>query len=143
MSTHIRSLAAAAFVILPACQGTPSSPPVSNMVIGVIDAGEIVDSALSGPTNGAVGEPLVFSITTFGGGCYRPAGAQVINQGLQMTVIPYDSVLPGPCTRDLRALPREVVIVFDRSGNAVLRLQGRSYTGRSPVVVTRQMQIRP
>jgi hypothetical protein len=112
-------------------------------VVGVIEPGGQIQGALSGPTAGAVGEPLTFRVTTWGSGCYWSAGAAVINQGLQMTMIPYDSVSSGGCTQQLRPLARDVVVVFDRAGDAVLRLQGASLVGRTPAVITWPMQIRP
>lgn len=115
----------------------------SRIVIGVIDAGGSLDSAIVGPSSGAVGEPLSFRVTTFGNSCVTSAGAQVINQGLQMTVIPYDSISAGPCQHVLRSIPRDVTLVFDRSGSAFLHLQGQAWAGKSPVVTTRQLLIQP
>ena len=120
-----------------------SDPPVTRVLVGVIEAGGGIQGSVEGPTTGAVGEPLTFRVITWGPGCYRSAGAAVINQGLQMTVIPYDSVPPGVCTRDLRSIPRDVVVTFDRSGDAVLRVQGASLVGRNPAILTWPMQIRP
>lgn len=128
---------------LAACRESPSSVPVPHLVVGVIDAGAGLDGALAGPAGGQVGEKLLYTVTTYGSGCYRAAGASVINQGLQMTIVPYDSVLPGPCTETFGPLPRVVEVVFDRSGDAVLRLQGQTLTGRNPAVVSRALQIRP
>ena len=135
-------LAAAAGAVL-GCGESVSGPAPARVVVGVIEPGGSIQGALSGPTTGAVGESLTFRVTTWGSGCYWSAGAAVINQGLQMTVIPYDSVSSGGCTQQLRPLARDVVVVFDRSGDAVLRLQGTSLVGRNPAVITWPMQIRP
>ena len=136
-------LGVAAAGVLLGCGDGVGGPPGTRVVVGVIEPGGQIQGALTGPTSGAVGEPLTFRVTTWGDGCYSTAGAAVINQGLQMTVIPYDSVSPGVCRQALFALPRDVVVVFDRSGDAVLRLQGSSLVGRNPAVVTWPMQIRP
>lgn len=130
-------------VTLAACGDSTSSIPTPHVVVGVIDAGGTLDAALAGPSSGQVGEKLLYTVTTYGSGCYRAAGAGIINQGVQMTIVPYDSIVAGDCTDDLRPLPRTVEIIFDRSGDATLRLQGQSITGRNPVVVTRALQIRP
>jgi hypothetical protein len=134
-----------AFILLTlvGCRAATTAPPVPHLIVGMIDAGDGLDAALSGPAAGQVGEKLLFTVTTYGSSCYRQAGANVINQGLQMTIVPYDSVLPGICRESLVPLPRVVEIVFDRSGDAVLRLQGQTLTGRNPAVLTRTLQIRP
>ena len=140
---YLRSLLTIGCAALVACQESATGPTPARVVVGIIEPGGLVQGALSGPTTGAVGEPLTFRVTTWGSGCYWSAGAAVINQGLQMTVIPYDSVSSGACTEQLRPLARDVVIVFDRSGDAVLRLQGTSLVGRNPAVITWPLQIRP
>lgn len=140
---NLRSLVVIGHAVLMGCSGNVSGPPATGVLVGVIEPGGEIQGAVEGPTTGAVGEPLTFRVITWGPGCYRSAGAAVINQGLQMTVIPYDSVPPGVCTRDLRSIPRDVVVTFDRSGDAVLRVQGASLVGRNPAIVTWPMQIRP
>jgi hypothetical protein len=133
----------AAVVILHACGDNSVGPPVTRVVVGVIEAGGTISGALSGPTTGVVGEPLTFRVTTWGSSCYHAAGASVINQGLQMTVIPYDSISAGICRDGLLPLARDVIVVFDRSGDVVLRLQGQSLVGRNPAVIAWPLQIRP
>lgn len=128
---------------LAGCAKSATAPANPQIVVGVIEAGGTLDQVLAGPTAGAVGEPLTFTVTTFGNSCVSAAGAQVINQGLQMTIVPLDAVADGTCRDALFAIPREVTVVFDRAGEAVLRVQGRSYVGESPALITQPMQIRP
>src|SRR6266550_3520819 len=135
MPTRTPSAILAALILL-SCS-SPSAPHSgSRMDIGVIDLGGTLDSVLAGPRTGSVGERLTFRVTTFGDGCVSAAGSQQIVQGLQITIIPYDQITTGPCTRELRAIPRDVTVVFDRAGDAFLRVQGRSYLGRDLVTVT-------
>ena len=142
MPTRTPSAVLTALILL-GCS-SPSAPNSGSRVdIGVIDLAGTLDSVLAGPRTGSVGERLAFRVTTFGNGCVSAAGSQQIVQGLQITIIPYDHVTTGPCSRELRAIPRDVFVVFDRSGDAFLRVQGRSYLGRELVTVTQQMPILP
>src|SRR2546423_216917 len=142
MPTRTASALLPALILL-GCS-SPSGPASAPRVdIGVIDLGGTLDSVLAGPRTGSVGERLTFRVTTFGDGCVSAAGSQQIVQGLQITIIPYDQVARGPCTRELRAIPRDVIVVFDRTGDACRGVQGRSYLGRELVTVTQQMPIAP
>ena len=129
--------------LLPGCASTSGPESAPRVAIGVIDLGGTLDSVLAGPRTGSVGERLTFRVRTFGDGCVSAAGSQQIVQGLQITIIPYDQITTAPCTRELRAIPRDVTVVFDRAGDAFLRVQGRSYLGRDLVIVTQQMPILP
>lgn len=114
------------------------------MVIGIIDAGGgTIDSVLTGPVTGGVHERLTFTVTTYGSSCVRPAGAHVIVQGIQMTVIPYDEESGEPCNDYRIAYPREVTLTFDRAGQGVIRVQGRSYYAKGFVTITQPLTINP
>jgi hypothetical protein len=123
----------------------PASPPQNDrVVVGVIDAGGgTIDSVLAGPAAGAIRERLTFTVTTYGSSCVRPAGAQVIAQGIQMTVIPYDEESGEPCTDYRIAYPREVTLTFDRAGEGVIRVQGRSYYAKGLVTIAQPVTINP
>lgn len=75
--------------------------------------------------------PATAVVTTYGSGsCVRPAGARVSVNGLTAEVVPYDSIaIVGACTDDLRSYPREVRIQFDRAGDAVVIVKGRTLSG--------------
>ena len=71
------------------------------------------------------------TVTTFGGACDHPDGADVATNGLLADVTPYD-VLPPPetiCIALLRASPRSIQLTFATPGTGVVRVHGRRFGG--------------
>ena len=114
-------------------------------VIGTIDAGATSLTVIQGPDSGSVGEPLEFTVSTFGNSCISARGADVVVNGLQATVTPYDREYRGSrvCLDYLKAYPRTVTVVFTSSGNATIRVQGRSFYRSGLVTVDHAVTIVP
>jgi hypothetical protein len=114
-------------------------------VIGTIDAGATLADVIQGPASGSVGERLEFTVSTFGNSCISSRGAHVVVSGLQATVTPYDREYHGPlaCLDYLKAYPRTVTVVFTRSGNATVRVQGRSFYRSGLVGVDHAVTVMP
>src|SRR3977135_2445424 len=99
----------AAGSLLLACHQPPTgSTTLAHVVIGTIDAGGTLDNVITGPNRGMVGEHLPFTVSTFGNACLAAAGADVVVQGLEATVTPYDQEYGGICIDNLKPYPRPV-----------------------------------
>jgi len=114
-------------------------------VVGTIDAGAPLADVIQGPARGSVGQPLEFTVSTFGNSCISAQGAQVIVSGLQATVTPYDREYRGPreCLDYFKAYPRTVTVVFPSPGNATVRVQGRSSNQSGLVSVDHAVTVTP
>jgi len=112
--------------------------------VGTIDAGGTLDAVLDGPANGSAGQRLQFTVSTFGNSCVAAAGAQVVVGGLQATVTPYDQEYRDRiCLDYLKAYPRSITVVFDRAGDATIRVQGRSLYQAGLVTVEHHLTVVP
>jgi hypothetical protein len=129
-------------LVLPGCQDPTGD---FQTVVGTIDAGPPLADVIQGPATGSVGEPLVFTVSTFGNSCISSQGAKVVVGGLQATVTPYDREYRGPreCLDYLKAYPRTVTVVFTSPGNATVRVQGRSSNQSGLVSVDHAVTVMP
>ncbi|HEV8265726.1 MAG TPA: hypothetical protein VGQ06_12335 [Gemmatimonadales bacterium] len=136
------SVLVAATSLLLGC-GEPTGGSI-DLVIGTIDAGGTLDEVITGPTSGSVGERLPFTVSTFGNSCVAAAGADVVVQDLEATVTPYDHENRGAtCLDYLKAYPRPVTVIFDRAGDATIRVQGRSFYQSGLVTVEHRVTVAP
>jgi hypothetical protein len=137
-------LAAASSLLLGCQEATGGSTPLAQRVIGTIDAGGTLDDVIAGPSSGSAGEHLAFTVSTFGNSCVAAAGAEVVLRDLQATVTPYDRENRGGiCLDYLKAYPRPVTVIFDRAGDATIRVQGRSFYQSGLVTVEHQVTVAP
>jgi len=129
---QIRSHGSSVFWLLLATGLWACSSPLADQprVVGLLDAGA-GSVAPSLPDTAHAGVPFDITITTFGGGCYQPDGADIRTNGLVADITPYDR-LPPPgtnCISILHDLPRSVSLVFSLPGLGQVRVHGRGATG--------------
>jgi hypothetical protein len=131
--------------LLLGCQQAPTgSTTLAQVVIGTIDAGGTLPNVIKAPASGSVGKRLSLTVSTFGNSCVAAAGADVVVRDLQATVTPYDQEYRNtPCLDYLKAYPRPVTVVFDRAGDATIRVQGRSFYQPGLVTVEHQVTVAP
>ena len=146
MTKRILALALAPLLIQ-ACS-SPAEPDRVR-VIGVVDFyHESINDVVSAPDTVEAGVAFEVTITTFGGGCDRPAGTTSETAGSQADVTPYD-LTPSrhfeyACPDILLRMPRVAVLEFAEPGPATLRVHGRrldAETERSGVPVMIQKTI--
>ena len=131
--------------LLLGCQQAPTgSTTLAQVVIGTIDAGGTLSNVIDAPASGSVGKRLSLTVSTFGNSCVAAAGADVVIRDLQATVTPYDQEYRNtPCLDYLKAYPRPVTVIFDRAGDATIRVQGRSFYQSGLVTVEHQVTVAP
>ena len=116
----------------------------SRRVVAVIDNGGTGIPPVVVADTVHVGVPFLATVTTFGGACDQPDGADVSTNGLLANVTPYE-LLPGPgtvCIAVLRASPRSIELTFAAPGTGVVRFHGRRFDG-SGVTLQREVVVRP
>jgi hypothetical protein len=108
-------------------------------VVGVIDYGGFqAQPPIQLPEVIRSGEPFTATVVTWGSGtCTRADGAEVavVEGGVEIT--PYDREKRGDgviCTDDLRAYPRTVTVRIETTGEAVIRVKGRTLHPSDPAV---------
>ena len=138
------ALIAATPLLLGCRDTTGATPPLAQVVIGTIDAGGTLAAVIHGPASGSVGQRLEFTVSTVGNSCVAAAGAEVVTEGLLATVTPYDQEYSGRiCLEYLKPYPRSISLVFDRAGDAIVRVQGRSFYQAGLVTVEHHLTIVP
>jgi hypothetical protein len=72
------------------------------------------------------GRRVVVSVTTYGDGCYTAGETEVVVQGLEAVITPYDYIPAGDaaCDRFLRVMVHQVTVAFESPGTARLRIHG-------------------
>jgi len=112
----------------------------SRRIVGKIDPPNL--SILRAPSAVKAKQTFVISVTTAGGGCVTPEGAEVHVSRLTAEVTPYDRVRGNVCDAALHGFPRDVTLQFDSPGLATVRVIGVNQTGER-VVVESQILVRP
>jgi hypothetical protein len=129
---------------LSSCSDGSTGAAVTRLVIGTIDAGGTLEHVIEGPITALAGQPVVFTVSTFGNSCIQAAGAAVTMRGLEVSVTPYDQeYVRGSCLHYLKGYPRSITVTFDRTGTAVVRVQGRSIDRSGLVSVERVVSVLP
>lgn len=102
------------------------------------------------PDTVRAGVPFSVVVVTVGATtCWRPAGAEVVEQPASAAVTPLDFTAEGPhtaCGDALVELSRTVGLVFRQPGEATLRVHGRRVVGAEfqagePVVVEKRIRV--
>lgn len=138
------ALVAATPLLLGCSDATGGSTSLAQVVIGTIDAGGTLDAVIDGPVTGSVGQRLQLTVSTFGNSCITAAGADVFIRDLDATVTPYDQERrDGVCLDYLKAYPRPITVVFDRAGDAMVRVRGRSFYQGGLVTVEHHITVTP
>jgi hypothetical protein len=120
---HLAALSA----LLIGCTSPTGSTTLARIVIGTIDAGGTLDRVISAPDTVVVGHIATFTVFTFGNSCIEPAGTEVIVQGAEAKVTPFDQeYLYGTCREILNSYAHIVRVVFAQTGPATIRVRGRS-----------------
>jgi hypothetical protein len=119
-----------------------SESPIWVRVVGQIEGGAQPPDPLPTPGTVSVGAPFQITVTTYGG-CVKPAGATVQVSDLVAEITPYDSVPFGgpPCPPVFMSFPRIVELQFSATGQAVVRLHGRGFSG--PLTVEKPITVVP
>jgi hypothetical protein len=107
------------------------------VVLGIIDFGsEGSNNVVTAPTTVAVGEEFQITITTFGGGCERKGTSSTIITASGASIMVYDitsAIHPGViCTAELKRLPHNLSLRFERPGQAFIRVWGRRVGPETP-----------
>jgi hypothetical protein len=116
----------------------------SRRVVAAIANGSPGTAPLVLPDTVRVGVPFLVTVTTFGGACDQPDGADISTSGLLADVTPYD-LLPPPetvCIAVLRASPRSMTLTLAVPGTGVVRVHGRRLGG-GDVTLVGQVVVRP
>ena len=131
--------------VSPLLLGCRDATGATQIVVGIIDAGQTLTDVIAGPVSGSAGVPLQFTVSTFGNSCISAAGAKAVVDGLLATVTPYDHECRGPlaCLDYLKAYARSVSVVFDTVGDATVRVEGRSSYQAGLVTVEHHVRVVP
>src|ERR1043166_2423034 len=116
----------------------------SRRVVAAIENGGTGTAPVVLPDTVRVGVPFLVTVTTFGGACDHPDGAEISTSGLFADLTPYD-LLPPPetiCIAILRASPRSMELTLAVPGTGVVRVHGRRLGGGDVTLVGRGV-VRP
>ena len=89
----------------------------------------VFTSQLDVPQAVVAGQPGLFTLYTYGGGCVRGAYTRTSISGSTAVLEPFDSVvvyLPANtgCTDDLEVIPHRATITFPQAGLVTIRIVG-------------------
>jgi hypothetical protein len=101
-------------------------------------------SLLDVPQTIVAGQPAVFTIYTYGGGCVRQAYTRSSLSGSMAILEPFDSVVVAMpdnmgCTLELRMFAHSATFTFPGAGSATIRVVG--WKEPDEVEVTREQSI--
>lgn len=98
------------------------------------------------PASAVAGQPFDVSVTTYGGGCIGEDTTLVEGRAHGADVVPYQRVYRpaanGGCTMELRITQRQVHVLIAESGEATIRVIGRTSPGDSLVSAERTVSVR-
>ncbi len=112
-----------------------AEPPIREKTIGVVltsgDTGTVTI-----PTAVGAGTPFTVVVETFGGGCTEMDGTEVLTDGMVADVTPYDVVDRGSvvCPAIVRTFEHSAALVFPTTGEATVRVHGRTLPPDTSVV---------
>ena len=115
----------AVLLLLAGCRSTTDSAGVE--MLSTIRVNPDAQPAIEIST---AGRTAVITFTTYGGGCYSVAETRIEQNGMAVTIRPFDNT--GQCTdRILTQLTHESTIVFPSSGAAHVSVIGLDATSAS------------
>lgn len=132
-------------LLLGGCTGSVN-PDGWQRVVGVIEFGGGSAVPIQLPAEVRRGDPFTATVVTFGSGtCTRADGADVQVNGLTATITPYDLKPTGDaiCTDDLASHPRTVTLRFQLTGEASIRVIGRTLHPDGPAVYETTIPVAP
>jgi hypothetical protein len=93
------------------------------------------EARIEAPASAQVGESFELGVSTFGGGCTELVRTEVVIEGLEVDVRPYDRGYESDevCTDILVVLDHGVGLSFDQAGSATIRVHGRRDDGNAIV----------
>jgi hypothetical protein len=95
------------------------------------------------PDTVAVNQPFAVLVRTYGNGCVSQGRTQLVLNGLQATVTPYDVHDGGDiCPDILRMFDHEVTLTFEEAGVGVVTFRGRREPEDTMTTETRVVQVR-
>ena len=129
---HMRLLIViAGSVLLTSCDFDFVTGPSERLVVGTVAFhSEPVD--IDVPDTVTVSVPFSVSVRTFGGGCQRLGSTEVVINGLDAEVTPFDSTAGGDrvvCTDILLAFAHGASLTFATVGSATVTIRGKEEPG--------------
>jgi hypothetical protein len=123
-----------------------STEPAGPRQVGVIAPTDYLTPVIDAPDTVHAAIAFEVVVNTFGSsGCVEPDGVALAAGPAYATVIPYDLVAPGACTRDFAAQPHPVTLTFTQPGSARIVVHGVRtdgiVPGRDPATVVMDVYV--
>ena len=115
-----------------ACGGTTATAPDQGRRLGMIAGFQSNDPHITVVPSGRT---VTVSVTTYGGGCESQGETEVVVNGLNAVVTPYDYTkvpVGGACTDILRSFVHTTSIQFAGPGTAQITVRGLGWRTRTP-----------
>lgn len=129
----MRTVTTLSLVLMAGGCSSSTTEPAGPRQVGVIAPTDYLTPVIDAPdtVHAAIAFELV--VNTFGSsGCVQPDGASLAAGPAHATVIPYDLVMSGACTRDFTARPHPVTLRFTQPGLARIVVHGVRNDGIVP-----------
>ena len=110
-----------------------NTEPADPRQVGVIAPTDYLTPVIDAPDTVHAALAFEVVVNTFGSsGCVQPDGVALATGPAHATLIPYDVVSQGACTRDFAARPHPVTLAFTRPGLARIVVHGVRTDGFVP-----------
>lgn len=128
------------------CSSSSSTEPAGPRQVGVIAPTDYFTPVIDAPDTVHAALAFEVVVNTFGStGCVQPDGVALAAGPAHATVIPYDLVAPGACTRDFAAQPHPVTLTFTQPGVARIVVHGVRtdgiVPGRDPATISKEIHV--
>ena len=121
----------AASVLLTSCDSVTG--PNERLVVGTITLSDPV--VIEVPDTVSVSVPFSVSVRTFGGGCMRVGPTEVVINGLDAQVTPFDYTVVGDgvlCIQIVSSFDHEASLTFATVGSATITIRAKQEPGDLP-----------
>ncbi|HSE28672.1 MAG TPA: hypothetical protein VLA95_10620 [Gemmatimonadales bacterium] len=142
----MRTVAALSLALFAGGCSSSTTEPAGPRQVGVIAPTDYSTPVIEAPDT--VHAALAFEavVNSFGSsGCVRPDGVALAAGPSHASVIPYDLVASGPCTRDFVARPHPVTLTFTQPGSARIVVHGVRtdgiVPGREPATISKTIYV--
>ena len=120
--------------LLASCDSVTVTGPNERLVVGTVAffSDQVV---IEVPDTVSVSVPFSVSVHTFGGGCKRVGPTEVVINGLDAEVTPFDYTMTGDgvvCTDIFRVFEHEASLTFAAVGSATVTIRGKEEPGDLP-----------